>query len=66
MIRSAAFYRAKESRSRRTGGCGLGLCIVKMILERMMPDTGLKIRRMGCGLRSVLSRLADSAVYGLL
>lgn len=29
-----AFYRAEGSRSRRTGGSGLGLYLVKMILER--------------------------------
>ena len=29
-----AFYRAEGSRNRRTGGSGLGLYLVKMILER--------------------------------
>ena len=29
-----AFYRTESSRSRRTGGSGLGLYLVKMILDR--------------------------------
>ena len=44
-----AFYRADASRSRRTGGSGLGLYIVKMILERHGAD--YQIENTGQGVR---------------
>ena len=37
-----AFYREEGSRSRSTGGSGLGLCLVKMILERHGADCAIE------------------------
>ncbi len=37
-----AFYRAEQSRSRRTGGSGLGLYLVKMILERHSAEYAIE------------------------
>ena len=47
-----AFYRAEGSRSRATGGSGLGLYLVKMILDR--HGAVCKIENTGDGVRAVV------------
>lgn len=42
-----AFYRVESSRSRRTGGSGLGLYIVRMALEQHGADYGVENTREG-------------------
>lgn len=42
-----AFYRVEQSRNRQTGGSGLGLYIVKMILEQHGASYGIKNTRDG-------------------
>ena len=42
-----AFYRTENSRNRSTGGSGLGLYLVKMILDRHEARVPWKIRRTG-------------------
>ena len=53
-----AFYRAESSRSRSTGGSGLGLYLVKMILER--HDASCAIENTSDGVKVTVRFLKDS------
>ena len=52
-----AFYREEGSRSRATGGSGLGLYLVKMILDRHGAACKIEIRWRACGPRFPFSRI---------
>ena len=49
-----AFYGGEQSRNRRTGGSGLGLYLVRIILEQHRANCRIEIRRMAFRLQSVL------------
>ena len=57
-----AFYREESSRNRATGGSGLGLCLVKMILDRHGAEC--TIENTAEGVRAVV-RLETGAGSGL-
>ncbi|MEE0757092.1 ATP-binding protein, partial [Allofournierella sp.] len=54
------FYRAEGSRSRATGGSGLGLYLVKMILERHGAEC--RLENTAEGVRATVTFPAEGSV----
>jgi signal transduction histidine kinase len=56
------FYRVDESRNQTTGGCGLGLSIVKMLVEGMGGNISLE-SKLGYGSTFTISLPASKPKY---